>query len=350
MNEYHIGKEIEEEVRRQYPSIEAFAKALHRERQTVYDMFKRDQIATDRLMEVSRLLKRDFFKELSDIYKNAATNEEADEQLDSLMPADQLKIVRYDELEKVIEEYYSTSRKKPLMISAVRGNAWTTLEKVGSAVLGEGMIKHLSLHKNKKRNDLLDLKTRISELSALPYKGFLITWGGSLEDYEKIIPFAEKLISESGKFVIIYRSFYITPSAAHRLEKGMSDEELLFNIWHKRVHIFVADNEKEDYVTNASCEVGAQLHDFFKEAQFYNLFEDIHIGSEKTYEELQKILSAPHALDVTTEDVNDKILRCTITCSDSIFHIYSAQQIKPFKTMIFDVSKENGMIVWQERQ
>ena len=50
MEEYHIGKEIEKEVRKQYPSIDAFAKALHRERQTVYDIFKRAHIATDRLM------------------------------------------------------------------------------------------------------------------------------------------------------------------------------------------------------------------------------------------------------------------------------------------------------------
>lgn len=76
MEEYHIGKEIEKEVRKQYPSIDAFAKALHRERQTVYDIFKRAHIATDRLMEVSRLLNRDFFKEFSNVLHFGETSEE----------------------------------------------------------------------------------------------------------------------------------------------------------------------------------------------------------------------------------------------------------------------------------
>ena len=79
MEEYHIGKEIEKEVRKKYPSIDAFAKALHRERQTVYDIFKRAHIATDRLMEVSRILNRDFFQELSLIYKNGGQEKEEDE-------------------------------------------------------------------------------------------------------------------------------------------------------------------------------------------------------------------------------------------------------------------------------
>ena len=72
MEEYHIGKEIEKEVRKQYPSIDAFAKALHRERQTVYDIFKRAQIATDRLMEVTRHLHTDFIKVLSKGYLHHA--------------------------------------------------------------------------------------------------------------------------------------------------------------------------------------------------------------------------------------------------------------------------------------
>ena len=116
MEEYHIGKEIEKEVRQQYPSIDAFAKALHRERQTVYDIFKRAHIATDRLMEVSRLLNRDFFKEFSNVLHFGETSEEEDEAevaecISQLMPENELQVIRTERLHELTDESSSVRER-----------------------------------------------------------------------------------------------------------------------------------------------------------------------------------------------------------------------------------------------
>ena len=148
MEEYHIGKEIEKEVRKQYPSIDAFAKALHRERQTVYDIFKRAHIATDRLMEVSRLLNRDFFKEFSNVLHFGETSEEEDEAevaecISQLMPENELQVIRAERLHELIDEFFLSERKKPMIIMHDDNDSIVAdLRKVAEGILGKGMVKN----------------------------------------------------------------------------------------------------------------------------------------------------------------------------------------------------------------
>lgn len=61
----HIGKLIEEELRRQERSVAWFARKLCCERTNVYSIFKRESIDTALLHRISLVLHRNFFEELS---------------------------------------------------------------------------------------------------------------------------------------------------------------------------------------------------------------------------------------------------------------------------------------------
>lgn len=122
MSDYHIGEEINKEMRRQGMKPGDFARALRRERQTVYDIFKKRHIATDTLAEICRILNRDFFKELSKANFNPLDieeDEDADikEAISALMPEDKLHSFPENHiLEEIVEEFLISDREKPLVI------------------------------------------------------------------------------------------------------------------------------------------------------------------------------------------------------------------------------------------
>lgn len=66
----HIGQVIETELRRQERSVSWFARKLVCDRGTVYAIFQRQSINTDVLLQISKILKVNFFelyiRELSD--------------------------------------------------------------------------------------------------------------------------------------------------------------------------------------------------------------------------------------------------------------------------------------------
>lgn len=66
----HIGKAIEEEVRRQERSVTWFARKLYCNRQNIYDIFKRESIDTTLLRRISDILDHNFFKDLSEDLDN----------------------------------------------------------------------------------------------------------------------------------------------------------------------------------------------------------------------------------------------------------------------------------------
>lgn len=57
----HIGKIIEEEMRRQERSPSWLARKINCERPNVYYIFKQESINTDLLLRISRALKCNFF-------------------------------------------------------------------------------------------------------------------------------------------------------------------------------------------------------------------------------------------------------------------------------------------------
>lgn len=66
MSQIFIGKLIEEELRRQRQTVVWFAGRLRCNRTNVYKIFGRRSIDTDLLLEISCILRRDFFRVFSD--------------------------------------------------------------------------------------------------------------------------------------------------------------------------------------------------------------------------------------------------------------------------------------------
>lgn len=58
----HIGKIIEDELRRQERTVAWFARKLLCDRSTVYAIFQRQSVNTDVLLQISRILNRNFFE------------------------------------------------------------------------------------------------------------------------------------------------------------------------------------------------------------------------------------------------------------------------------------------------
>lgn len=57
----HIGKLIEQELRKQERSVTWFANKLYCERTNVYSIFKRESIDTALLLRISNILRHNFF-------------------------------------------------------------------------------------------------------------------------------------------------------------------------------------------------------------------------------------------------------------------------------------------------
>lgn len=57
----HIGKEIEEELRRQERSVSWLARKINCDRTNIYRIFHKQDIDTNLLMRISNVLNRNFF-------------------------------------------------------------------------------------------------------------------------------------------------------------------------------------------------------------------------------------------------------------------------------------------------
>lgn len=75
-----IGKLIENEVRKQQIPITEFAKMICCQRNNVYDIFKRSKMDIAQLKQISKVLNRNFFKELSEDVELINDSEESEEE------------------------------------------------------------------------------------------------------------------------------------------------------------------------------------------------------------------------------------------------------------------------------
>lgn len=64
-----IGSLIREELERQERSVSWLARKLSCDRSNIYRLFQKESIDTALLVRISRLLKRDFFSDLSDLVR-----------------------------------------------------------------------------------------------------------------------------------------------------------------------------------------------------------------------------------------------------------------------------------------
>lgn len=65
MAKFHIGKKIKEVWRQSRMKGTEFAKAIDRDRQVIYDIFKRESIDTELLSSISKVLNYNFFSHYS---------------------------------------------------------------------------------------------------------------------------------------------------------------------------------------------------------------------------------------------------------------------------------------------
>jgi hypothetical protein len=61
MPKIHIGKKIKDVWRKSRLKGTEFASLINRDRQVIYDIFKRESIDTELLQQISKVLKHDFF-------------------------------------------------------------------------------------------------------------------------------------------------------------------------------------------------------------------------------------------------------------------------------------------------
>ena len=64
MKDIHIGSIIKQKVLKSPMSIQEFSDRIHRDRTTVYDIFKRKSVDTEILMKISEVLNFDFINEV----------------------------------------------------------------------------------------------------------------------------------------------------------------------------------------------------------------------------------------------------------------------------------------------
>lgn len=76
-----IGELIEYEVRKQQIPITKFAKMINCQRNNVYDIFKRSRMDIVQLKQISKVLNRNFFKELADNIELINENKESEEDV-----------------------------------------------------------------------------------------------------------------------------------------------------------------------------------------------------------------------------------------------------------------------------
>ncbi|MCQ2093819.1 MAG: hypothetical protein MJY81_02355 [Bacteroidaceae bacterium] len=355
MEEYHIGKEIEKEVRKQYPSIDTFAKALHRERQTVYDIFKRAHIATDRLMEVSRLLNRDFFKEFSNVLHFGETSEEEDEAevaecISQLMPENELQVIRAERLRELIDEFFLSERMKPMIIMHDSNDCIVAdLRKVAEDVLGKGMVKSITI----KQEDIFAFETSIARLSKMPQKTIEINYTGSGNEggFDDIILLAERLATESGKHVVVFCTCINALGILRQAQEPANNRftycswaEECFDTWHKRVHILVADNESKDF---------ARRQELYKASQGEGYIDRALAAFEKGDNDVAgKILGkalndlSTYQFEVTDVDTDtSRFYVRTLSPTQEEKSLLEDCDITPRLTMWFDMSKSTAKLI-----
>ena len=251
MEKYHIGQEILKEVEAKYPTVVAFAKDLCKSSSATYEIFGKTSLDTDLLLKVSKLLDRDFFQEFSEKCLNgelAVEDKNSGACISSLLPEDELHVITPYGLEGILEEYFLAKRKKPLVIFYGDRSLpiHQYIQSVGEEIHGKGMVKDIFLNKK----DFSNLETQVPSLTQLPQKVMLLRYGSGMYDngFDDLVLFAEKLLANSDKFVIITCNYSNSLGNGRygRLEYK-SDADSAFNTWHERIHAFVADNENKDF-------------------------------------------------------------------------------------------------------
>lgn len=244
---YHIGHEIEKELRAQGKSARWLADEICLTPQAVYDIFKRNHIATDRLADIQRVLGRDFFKELSQLTNNGdvLADEEDEsvlqERFELLMPEDKLHVLKREAYEELIEEFVVTEHHKPLVIFTNDPYIKGTVECTADRELGIGQVFYLDLKREWGKN--ISDEDIISHVKDMPHPIVLV--GCDACNYS--FRFMVKLAQETGKKVFAYclENNHLT-NYTNNLE--YHDPMIkYFGAWHEQIHFAFVDDERQTY-------------------------------------------------------------------------------------------------------
>lgn len=243
MNNYHIGEEINKEMRRQGMKPADLAQALNRERQTVYDIFKKRHIATDTLANICRVLNRDFFSELSkanfDEHNNYEENEdELKEVVSGLMPENELHIFRTNYMfREVVDEYLLSERRKPLVIGCPAQDIADNNTSLPQDIERHA-LKLQGLKYKKHQFAAVSHGEHLEISSAVPHLTVLILKDHS---YNKALAQAELLMEKTGNHVLLFIPVInglLSGDVGGVLYEDIAEE--LFEAWKGRVHFAVA--------------------------------------------------------------------------------------------------------------
>lgn len=253
MEKYHIGHEIEKEMRAKGKTVRELAREINLSPQAVYDILKKDYISTDRLGMVQRALGRDFFKELSEALSNGGILTEKEdesvvkERFGMLMPEDKLRVIDHERYCQLAEEFVNTEHHKPLVIFYNdRKQVQTDLiELFSDRDLRPGQVVYIDpsdLRKKGKSDDEI-----IRDHKAMPQPIVRVTCGVCDDSFL----FMKRLADEAGKKVYAYCL------AANELQDDYQsgikywDRAIeAFGSWCEQIHFAYVDDENQSYRRN----------------------------------------------------------------------------------------------------
>lgn len=251
MAKYHLGEEIKKEVKRQGISVEAFADRICIERQSVYDIFKRSHIATDKLAEISRVLNRDFFHELSLLY-NAAENqsdvngENSETTISRLLPADELHVVSNGEaIDEVVDEYMTSERGKPLVVFYATDTNFEVDYMLGRWER-KGWKGEADTARDIHRDTMFQEWGDNLKIEQTPHYTVLIYNG---TDYSRAIDNTIGLMETPGRHIVLLVPVVNTLSRGKAGGLVYDDiAEGCFRVWNDKAHFVVAQDEGSKYL------------------------------------------------------------------------------------------------------
>ena len=267
MEEYHIGHEIEKEMRAQGMSAPELGKKIDRSKGAVYEIFKKGHIATDLLAKVQRALGRDFFKELSEALNNGGMLAEKEdesvikERFEMLMPEDKLRVIDHERFYQLAEEFVNTEHHKPLVIFY---NDWQTvktdpIQLYSDTDLQPGQMETIDfpdLRKKGKSDEEI-----IRDYKAIPQPILKVYCG----KYTESFLFMKRLADETGKKVYAYCS---EPNALkddyHDGIEYWDPAITAFGSWREQIHFAYVDDDRQSYRRNRQLYLAYKWQDIIR--------------------------------------------------------------------------------------
>lgn len=251
MAKYHLGEEIKKEVMRQGMTMEVFADKIFIQRQSVYDVFKNDYMATDKLAHICRVLGRDFFRELS-LANSLVVNEVVESKeltetpISRLLPKDELHVVSNGEaIDAVVGEYMTAERNKPLVVFYAADTEFEV-----DYMLGRWECKGWKGEKDTARDIHRDAMFQEwgdgMRIDQTPHYSVLIYTG---DNYTRAIANAVELMETSGRHIVL-----VCP-VVNSLSRGKSGglvyddvAEGSFRVWREKAHFVVVQDKESKYL------------------------------------------------------------------------------------------------------